>query len=238
MTSDVGPRLRAARMQRGESLRTVASALGVSASLVSQVETGKTQPSVSTLYALANHLGLSLDDVLGTDGARSSVTSAVDTTHAAAEAEPRPAVQRAAENLVLDMENGVRWERLATHMGGKVTPVLVTYEPGGSSSVEGKLMRHEGYEYAYLIEGSLLFHLEFDKIELEAGDSLQFDGSRPHMYSNEGDVPARGIWFVIGRSPQPATATGGDRTSARGPQGDGSVSSAVDVLMAMDTHEQ
>ena len=55
---DIGARLRGARMQRGLSLRSVAQALGVSASLISQVETGKTQPSVSTLYALVNHLGV------------------------------------------------------------------------------------------------------------------------------------------------------------------------------------
>ena len=61
----IGARLRDARMQRGLSLRGVANALGVSASLVSQVETGKTQPSVSTLYAIANHLGVSLDELLG-----------------------------------------------------------------------------------------------------------------------------------------------------------------------------
>lgn len=37
----------------------------VSASLLSQVETGKTQPSVSTLYALVNHLGDLLDALMG-----------------------------------------------------------------------------------------------------------------------------------------------------------------------------
>ena len=64
MTADsVGARLREARTEKRLSLRSVAAALGVSASLISQVETGKTQPSVATLYALATHLGLSLDDL-------------------------------------------------------------------------------------------------------------------------------------------------------------------------------
>ncbi|MGN6503633.1 MAG: helix-turn-helix domain-containing protein, partial [Pseudolysinimonas sp.] len=62
---DIGARLRDARLQRGLSLRSVAQALGVSASLISQVETGKTQPSVSTLYAMVNHLGVSMDELLG-----------------------------------------------------------------------------------------------------------------------------------------------------------------------------
>ncbi|RUV31854.1 XRE family transcriptional regulator, partial [Mesorhizobium sp. M1A.T.Ca.IN.004.03.1.1] len=65
MTDDIGSRLRDARLQRGMSLRSVASSLGVSASLISQVETGKTQPSVSTLYAMVTHLGISIDELLG-----------------------------------------------------------------------------------------------------------------------------------------------------------------------------
>ena len=65
MPESLGDRLRQARTKRGLSLRSVAQALGVSASLISQVEIGKTQPSVSTLYALASHLGVSLDELLG-----------------------------------------------------------------------------------------------------------------------------------------------------------------------------
>jgi transcriptional regulator with XRE-family HTH domain len=61
MQLDVGSELRRVRESRKLSLRNVASAVGVSASLLSQVETGKTQPSVSTLYALVNYLGISLD---------------------------------------------------------------------------------------------------------------------------------------------------------------------------------
>ncbi|HEX6365568.1 MAG TPA: helix-turn-helix transcriptional regulator, partial [Agromyces sp.] len=64
MQLDVGSELRRVRESQKLSLRTVASAVGVSASLLSQVETGKTQPSVSTLYALVNYLGMSLDGLL------------------------------------------------------------------------------------------------------------------------------------------------------------------------------
>ena len=65
MQFDVGPELRRVRESRKLSLRAVATAVGVSASLLSQVETGKTQPSVSTLYALVNYLGISLDGLMG-----------------------------------------------------------------------------------------------------------------------------------------------------------------------------
>lgn len=222
---DIGARLRDARLQRGLSLRSVAQALGVSASLISQVETGKTQPSVSTLYAMVNHLGVSMDELLGvtpppTAGGAPSPAEAQTADH--------PPVQHAADNPVLEMENGVRWERLATG-GGPVDPLLVSYAPGASSSIEGKLMRHSGIEYAYILEGELTLQLEFDTFVLGAGDSLQFDSYRPHLYVNHGTEVARGIWFVVGRR-----AHNQGVPSAPGAERNSGLSSAVDVLRAMD----
>ncbi len=228
MTADIGSRLREARLQQGLSLRSVAQALGVSASLISQVETGKTQPSVSTLYALVTHLGISIDDVMGTPAR--AVPEGPDAAALPSYASGPP-VQRAADNPVLEMENGVRWERLAGETG-PADGILVSYDPGASSSIEGKLMRHAGIEYAYIIEGRLTLQLDFDTYVLEPGDSMYFDSVRPHLYSNNGDVVARGVWFVFGRRQQNSvmpTAPGTDARGAGVP-----LSSAVDVLRAMD----
>lgn len=228
MTAEnIGERLRAARLQQGLSLRSVALALGVSASLISQVETGKTQPSVSTLYALVNHLGISIDDLLGV----SARPADGDAGPASAPAAPGLSViQRAADNPVLEMENGVRWERLAIGPDSPADGLLVTYDPGASSSVEGKLMRHAGVEYAYIIEGELSLQIDFDTYVLGPGDSVHFDSVRPHLYSNNGTTPARGVWFVVGRRQQNLAmpvAPGAQRDA-------GQLSSAVDVLRAMD----
>ncbi len=226
---NIGPRLREARLKRGMSLRSVAQELGVSASLISQVETGKTQPSVSTLWALVTHLGVSIDDLLGT----SQPTTEADAQPPATPTALAPSViQRAADNPVLEMENGVRWERLALGEHGPADPLLVTYEPGASSSVEGKLMRHAGVEYAFIMEGELILQLDFETHVLQAGDSVHFDSVRPHLFSNRGSVPARGVWFVVGRRQQNETmpSAGAAVTRSSG----ASLSSAVDVLRAMD----
>jgi quercetin dioxygenase-like cupin family protein/DNA-binding XRE family transcriptional regulator len=61
----IGERIRAERITRGISLRGLARGVGVSPSLISQIETGKCQPSVSTLYAITTVLGVSVQDVLG-----------------------------------------------------------------------------------------------------------------------------------------------------------------------------
>lgn len=226
MTADsVGARLREARTQKRLSLRSLAQSLGVSASLISQVETGKTQPSVQTLYAMANHLDLSLDELLG-------IPTSPGRTHEAGRTDAAmPNVQRADENSVLEMENGVRWERLASAPGGPGEAILVTYEPGASSSIEGKLMRHRGMEYAYILEGHLTLQLEFDVYELGPGDSLQFDSVRPHMYTNKGSVNTKGIWFVVGRRDNDALP---DAPGARALTSGAPFANAVDVLRAMD----
>lgn len=237
MPDNLGARLREARMKRGLSLRSVAQALGVSASLISQVEIGKTQPSVSTLYALASHLGVSLDELLGiaAPAAAAAIPSQPLFGHSGP---PLPDVQRAADNPVIEMENGVRWERLAVGAGGPADGLLVTYQPGASSSIEGKLMRHAGVEYAYLLEGELTLQLEFDTHVLHPGDSLQFDSTRPHLYTNRGTVPAKGVWFAVGRR-QPYSgatdASAGASAQASGPTQPGMpITSAVDALRAMD----
>lgn len=217
----IGARLRHERQTRGISLRKVAQDLGVSASLISQVETGKTQPSVATLYALATLMSISVDDLLGleTDHATASIPAVANLD-----------LQRGSQNPVIEMENGVRWERLAMGRQGDVDALLVTYQPGASSSLEGKLMRHAGSEYAYMLEGEITLQLEFDSHVLSAGDSLHFDSSRPHMFSNLGELPAKGLWFVVGRRDPGASSRPRDQRSTPP-----SARSALDVLARLDS---
>ena len=73
----MGERLRAARTARALSLRELAGRLGVSPSLISQIETGRANPSVSTLYALAAELDVSLDELLFNDRRPSEAVPAV-----------------------------------------------------------------------------------------------------------------------------------------------------------------
>lgn len=237
MQFDVGSELRRVRESRKLSLRAVASAVGVSASLLSQVETGKTQPSVSTLYALVNHLGISLDGLMGTNRVAAAPLGLSPVGSAGTAPDPDgnrrsdSVVQRREDNPVIEMENGVTWERLAVGDSAVADPLIVTYAPSASSSVEGKMMRHAALEYGVLLEGRLSLRIDFETYALEPGDSFCFDASRPHLYINEGDVPARGIWFVIGRREmayQTLSDLGHDDSGEVRPP-----TSAVEVLQAM-----
>ncbi|MEU0894358.1 helix-turn-helix domain-containing protein [Streptomyces massasporeus] len=195
----VGARIRQARLERGTSLRALAREIGVSASLVSQIETGKSQPSVSTLYAITTTLGISVESLF--DARETLRETGVPQALAAFAGDPGrrigPLVGSGGRET-LELDSGVVWERLGRVPGAEADFLLVTYRPGGSSSGSGGLMRHAGTEYGYLTSGELVLTLGFEEYTLRAGDSVCFESTTPHRYRNDGEVPAVGVWFVSG----------------------------------------
>lgn len=190
--SELGPRLRAIRLARGIGLRELARRLQLSPSSISQIETGKIRPSVSTLYALASEFGVTVDEVLFTD------TPSPDT---AAQTGPEPGltVQRAAERPAIQLNSGVIWERLMFWADEDVEFIEATYEPGGASSPDNSLVRHNGHEFGHVLTGTLRVIVGFDEYVLEPGDSITFPSSTPHRLSNDGPDVVRAIWVVRGR---------------------------------------
>lgn len=200
----VGRRIREERSKRGISLRGLARDVGVSASLISQIETGKCRPSVSTLYAITNVLGVSIEDVFEPPSPE-PVALAAATVSSAAHAFAQLAalaghgsgpLVRPDAREVLQLDSGVTWERLGHVPGKHVDFLLITYAPGGSSSSDGDLMEHRGTEYGYLVEGELTLTLGADEHPIVAGTSVSFPSSTPHRYRNDGTRPATGVWFV------------------------------------------
>jgi transcriptional regulator with XRE-family HTH domain len=203
----LGERIREERVARGVSLRTLAAEVGVSASMISQIENGKSQPSVSTLYAITSALGVSIQEVF--DAAlreeqapsRAVAETAAPTTVLQALGSSRGLrigpVIRPEDRQALTLDTGVIWERLGEIPPHSVDFLRVTYPPGGTSSSGGGLMRHPGTEFGYLISGCLTLTLGFDEIPLTAGDSISFESTTPHSYRNDGTDPAVGVWFVV-----------------------------------------
>ena len=58
------------------------------------------------------------------------------------------------------------------------------------------MLRHDGYEYGFLLEGELEVTLGFDVFTLRAGEAIGLNSSVPHLFRNLGTTPARGIWCV------------------------------------------
>jgi transcriptional regulator with XRE-family HTH domain len=227
----VGARLRERRAQLGLSLRELARRLDVSPSLVSQIETGKIQPSVRTLYAMVSELGLSLDEIFELSGAPAPARGARETASAEARGEseqegagaPPPVssaarVQRAHDRRALELQSGVRWERLTAWNDRDIEFLLAIYEVGGASSSDGKLVRHSGREFGLVLSGSLGVTVGFDEYLLEPGDSISFESTVPHRLHNDGDEVVQAIWVTLGRylsagetDVSPASPTGGLR---------------------------
>lgn len=204
---NVGDRLRARRKTRGLSVRELARRLGVSASLISQIETGRATPSVATLYAVTTELGLSLDELFSeqvpTIDRRLDGHTSVrpGSTHAS-----RPTnspVVSAEQRKAIQLDTGVSWERLTHAPDPSVEFLHVVYQPGSASCDTNALMRHNGHEYGYVLSGTLCVTLGFEDHLLRAGDSISFESSRPHRLAAVGDEPVEAIWVVVDRSADP-----------------------------------
>src|SRR4051795_4337435 len=148
--SRIGERLRAERQRKGLTVREIARRVGVSPSLISQIERDKVNPSVSTLWGLVTVLGLQMGDLF---------------SNLAADAAPgvQPLAPPAASGPVtapgsrvgINLETGVRWERMTATSDPFVEFLFVVYPVGAASCDENSLVRHGGKEYGYVISGRL-----------------------------------------------------------------------------------
>jgi transcriptional regulator with XRE-family HTH domain/mannose-6-phosphate isomerase-like protein (cupin superfamily) len=213
-SESVGRRLRTERERQRIGLRELARRVNVSASLISQVELGKATPSVGTLYSIVNELGMSLDELFfdpdsapkavvvetgGLPNGGSQLGALLDGDASHPPARALDPVVRSGERKAIQLDSGVRWERLTPVSEHDTDFLYVIYEPGGASCPEDALMRHAGKEYGHVLEGRLDVTVGFDTYELGPGDSISFDSTMPHRLYNPGDEPAEGIWFIIGR---------------------------------------
>lgn len=221
----LGRRLNAERLRQDRSQRDLARSLGVSASLISQIEAGKVQPSVATLMAIVSELDLSIDELLRgiapddeRAGADAPVRSADDPSGLAAVDDtvdvpaairslaggprtvvgPRDnALQNVEHRESIVLSSGVTWERLTPAPDDHVDFILVTYPPGASSSDGEQMLTHSGKEYWYVLSGHIRVRLVFDEFEAGPEDSFAFECTLPHRFYNAGDVAARAVVMIV-----------------------------------------
>jgi transcriptional regulator with XRE-family HTH domain len=190
--SGIGDRLRAERQSKGMTVREIARRVRVSPSLISQIERGKVNPSVSTLWALVTVLGVPISDLF------SDVEAAPGQPPVAPAGQTGP-LTAPGTRPVINLETGVQWERLTADGDALVEFLSVVYPPGAASCDEDSLVRHGGKEYGYVTGGRLGVRIGFDEYELSPGMAISFDASAPHRLWAIGDEPAEAIWIVVGR---------------------------------------
>jgi quercetin dioxygenase-like cupin family protein len=88
----------------------------------------------------------------------------------------------------------------------QMTPLLVTYAPGGRSA---EYASHEGEEFIYIIEGTIRLEIEgLEPIVLNRGDSAYYRGDNKHAHVNIGASPASFCGAVSPPHGGPSTAIG------------------------------
>jgi transcriptional regulator with XRE-family HTH domain len=207
----LGARLRDVRIRSGVGLRELARKAEVSPSYISQIENGKTQPSITSLYAFARILNAPISDLFvdepaeppaptaaAESAASGDATGELDPSHVwnPTEFANRISVIHPSHRSRLDFSDGVVWERLAATPERSISYMKITYQPRAS----GKLQSHDGYEYGYVLRGALSLRVGTEEFLLREGESVGFDSTIPHVLTNATDDVFEGLWFVHGRS--------------------------------------
>ena len=169
LSVNVSTRLRELREERKMSMRALAQKSGLSANALSVIERGKTSPSVSTLYKLADALGVPITAFFGPQSPRS-----------------RAVFVKANQRTRVPFLRGV-WEGLGGEQFlGRVEPFMLTLESGASSGIHSIV--HTGHEFVFCLRGNLEYLVENQVYNLEAGDSLLFSAHLRHRWRNPGNT--------------------------------------------------
>ena len=200
------------------SLRELADKAEISASMLSQIETGKTFPSVRSLYGIASALAVSVDYFFpeqanngatpeGTDLNVTGEMTASEMRDAqlrdAAElvkeftvpARPSSPIVHASSRPIIELKGGVTWSRLTAFAEGGAEFLEITYNPGATSGAN--MSHHDGREFGLILEGELVVELGFESYTLRAGDSIIFESTTPHRLINKNTQLMRAVWVVL-----------------------------------------
>lgn len=170
----IGERLREIRLQHEYSIRGVAQKAGLSASLVSDIEKGKVEPSISTLTRLASVMGVTITYFFAPRTVETGrVIRAADRVPFTSATEPRPGgPPPSGAHLGLITPTGLE----------AISAVWGRFEPGAQVGDEPYV--HEGEDWAVVVSGRLKVVVGDDIYFLDPGDSIWFAGTIPHRLEN------------------------------------------------------
>ncbi|MCW2826734.1 MAG: transcriptional regulator, family [Marmoricola sp.] len=171
----IGARLRASRKQRSLTLDQVAQAAGLTKGFVSRLERDDVSPSVASLVAVCEVLGLRVGDLFDP---------------------PVTAVLRAGEGRLINFGGQGAVERLVTPGTQSSLEIIHSViEPGGSGGEELYALACDA-ECAYVLSGTLEVVLETGTESLSAGDAMTFPGNAPHTWRNPGTETCEVLWIL------------------------------------------
>ncbi|HSV56875.1 MAG TPA: helix-turn-helix domain-containing protein [Magnetospirillaceae bacterium] len=174
---EIGGKIRALRKEQRRTLHDLAEAVGTSVSMISQVERGSAQPSIATLWKLADALG-------------------VPVVHFFSEPEkPKAMVVRARQQRMLEMTNpAAAYSLLSPDMHRKIEFLKIVLQPGCIDDSE--LVSHLGEECGYVVSGTLTVRIAAESYVLEPGDAIYFESSMPHRLLNMHTEACVSVWAM------------------------------------------
>ena len=176
---DVASSLRELREARGISMRTLATKSGLSANALSMIERGKTSPSVSTLYKLADALGVSITAFFGAETEKKQVV-----------------FLKQDERTRMSFTRGLFEALGGEQFIGRVEPFMLTLESGASSGPHSIV--HSGHEFVFCLRGQLDYTVEKQLFHLSVGDSLLFASKLQHKWKNPGNTVTNALIVISG----------------------------------------
>ncbi|WP_455816131.1 cupin domain-containing protein [Pseudomonas cerasi] len=177
--SDLGMRLRHARLAQEITLKQLALKVGCSESLLSKLENEVASPSLAMLHRVASALETSISDLMAENWVADSPVVKAE--------------QRVRKRFVhRNKKGGIELENLTHHhKGGLLQGNIHIIEPGVAS--DGQI-EHQGEEMGYVLEGEIALNLGEQTWTLSAGDSFYFPSNVPHGYRNTGTTVAKVLW--------------------------------------------
>ena len=173
----VADNLRNIRENRGLSLDQLSELTGVSKSMLRQIETGKSSPTIATIWKIANGLRLSFTALLRKPAVQAEVRSF-----------------KGEKPLTAESEHYRVFPMIPFEPQQSFETYYIEIDPGTQFSGEP----HEGnvYEYVFVISGKLQISVEDKAYEISRGEFLQFQANCPHKYRCLGKKTASAIMQI------------------------------------------
>lgn len=182
LEEQIGWRIRKLRESKRLTLANLAERTGLSKALLSKIENGKVSSPVSTLLLIAEALKVSLSYLVDRDEQRPN---------------SKFLLVRRGERLKLDRGTekfGFSYEMLAQEKADKLMePAVLIVENRRKNAVT---FTHPGEELIYVLEGRMEFVYGGQKLVMDAGDSIYFDGDVPHGGRNIGETTLKVLMVI------------------------------------------
>jgi transcriptional regulator with XRE-family HTH domain len=178
----LGGKIRQRRKAKKLTLAQLAGQSNISSSFLSQIERDQAKPSVGTLHAIADQLGVTLAEFFDEAQANSD-------DGASRPAEPTAHVVRADRRKVLIYPNsGIRNELVSPDLHRAIQMMRVVMPPGESTG--DVPLVHEGEECGFVLQGTVEIWVGEEHYVLGPGDAIYQKSTIPHRSRNIGDTEA------------------------------------------------